>query len=913
MRQIRAISLIVGIAIISIQLYSKNTPKKGTINPEFLKYIKKVKAGDINPVTKDGHGLGFFPSPLYYTEAPDYINIEENTNKLKAASVLPASYDIRDHNLSTSVKDQGPQGACWTFGAIAAIESNWIKRGKGTTFDLSEENMANCHGFQSKKNEGGTFEMATAYLLSGRGPVLESFDPYKPNVPSAVCNVGTSEALITEARIMLYNEKNIKKAILEYGGIAAAINMGEYEKYYNSSDYTYYYGGDDYADHAILIVGWDDNKIVTGGIDSPEGTHTGAWIIKNSWGDDWGNNGYAYVSFDDHMIGITSACWPSYEEPDEYDNIYFYDRLGAIWTVSGTETGGYGLIKFNASGKEYVKKIGTWIVAQAVTIDIEIYDTKNGNTLSDLRYSETGIRCPHYGYYTFDVSAIVEDDFYVKINYSCPYRGDVIPIEVEVPEYALTIIESNLCWVSPDGSDWTAVGLGIENLDYDLCIRAYTVDANDPQASFVADKEKICIGATVTYTDNSDGTISSYTWDFGTGATPQTASTVGPHEVTYSSAGLKTVSLTVSGTNANNTVTRNDFIMVTEDINVEIPYRYINVGKDETFTLSAFGADTYSWSPGTGLNQTTGSEVITTATYDSVEYTVTGTQGSCTDQALVKVYGRENKWDDICDAIELSLGINGPYTNRFATIEIDEPHPPFNDCNTQNSWCDEYQYTAPGKSSLENSVWFKFSGTASGDASFQLINAAYPYICDPQIAIYKASNCSALVGASWSEVGIAANDDYFDDDNSDEDYFNLYSAAIDLRSDFTEGNTYWIQVDGSGGGKDVYFYIEIKEGEVTRYDEPLGIDENKLSEGKSFSIFPNPNNGSFTLTYTGTSSSDLIVVVFNASGKKVYTENIGFISTGYNTEITMPKIARGIYFMRLNTDNEYHLLKMIIQ
>ncbi|MFC2136653.1 C1 family peptidase [Bacteroidota bacterium] len=912
----KAISLFIVIAVFSMQLQAKNTLKKGIINPEYIKYIEKVKSGEVKTVTKDGHGLGFMPSPLYYSEAPEYIKTEESSKKLKDARVIPSSYDIRDYNLSTSVKDQGPQGACWTFGAIAAIESNWIKRGIGTTFDLSEENMANCHPFVPEKNEGGTFEMATTYLISEKGPVLESFDPYQPNVASAVCKAGTPEALITEGRILLYNEEIIKKAILDYGGVATAINMGDYERYYNASDYTYHYGGNDYADHAILIVGWDDNKVVTGGSDSPDGTHTGAWIIKNSWGDDFGDDGFAYVSYDDNAIAVVSAYWPSYEDPDEYDNIYYYDELGAIWTIAGAENGGYGLVKFEASGKEHVKKIGTWIVAQAVTIDIEIYDTKDGNTLSDLRYSETGIRCSHYGYYTVDVSAIVEDDFYVKINYQCPYRGDIIPIETKVTDYALPWIERDLCWVSSDGEDWTEVGDGIENYEYDLCIKAYTVSANDPQASFVADKERICIDATVSFTDNSDGTITSWSWDFGAGASPQTANTAGPHDVTYSSAGLKTVSLTVSGTGGDNTLTRTDFIHVTEDINVEIPYRYINVGKDETFTLSAFGADSYVWSPSTSLDQTTGAEVTTTASYDSIEYTVTGTQGSCSDIAIVKVFGRENEWDDICDAIELEVGsgvYNGPFHNIYATVEIDEPHPPFNDCNTQNSWCDEYVYTAPGKTSLENSVWFKFSGTSSGSASIQLISAASQYYADAQIAVYRASSCNDLIGAEWIDVGIAANDDYFDNNNSTDDYFNLYSAAIDLRTGFDQGNTYWIQVDGSGGGNDVIFYIEISESEVQVYEEPLGVKENIISGNDFFSIYPNPNNGSFNFTYNGDASTNLIIDIFSASGERLYKNEYGYIVPGFNKDISLKSLSSGIYFIRFNTNNEYQLLKMIIK
>ena len=75
------------------------------------------------------------------------------------------------------------------------------------------------------------------------------------------------------------------------------------EGYYDTVDYTYYYHGDITVggNHGILIVGWDDDKIVTGGTNSPKGSK-GAWIIKNSWGDSFGENGYFYISYYDQTL-----------------------------------------------------------------------------------------------------------------------------------------------------------------------------------------------------------------------------------------------------------------------------------------------------------------------------------------------------------------------------------------------------------------------------------------------------------------------------------------------------------------------------------------------------------------------------------------------------------------------------------
>ncbi len=83
-----------------------------------------------------------------------------------------------------------------------------------------------------------------------------------------------------------------------------------------------------------------------------------------------------------------------------------------------------------------------------------------------------------------------------------------------------------------------------------------------PVADFTGSPLSICTGQSTTFTDNSIVGGTSYSWNFGSGASPATASTVGPHAVTYSSAGLKTISLTVTNANGSNTKTRTNYITV---------------------------------------------------------------------------------------------------------------------------------------------------------------------------------------------------------------------------------------------------------------------------------------------------------------------------------------------------------------
>ncbi len=95
-----------------------------------------------------------------------------------------------------------------------------------------------------------------------------------------------------------------------------------------------------------------------------------------------------------------------------------------------------------------------------------------------------------------------------------------------------------------------------------LIIFQQIVKAQTPVANFTANKSAVCVTSVVTFTNASSGNITSYSWNFGSGANPSTATTAGPHNVTYSSSGTKTISLTVTGPGGSNTITKTNFVTV---------------------------------------------------------------------------------------------------------------------------------------------------------------------------------------------------------------------------------------------------------------------------------------------------------------------------------------------------------------
>ena len=87
-----------------------------------------------------------------------------------------------------------------------------------------------------------------------------------------------------------------------------------------------------------------------------------------------------------------------------------------------------------------------------------------------------------------------------------------------------------------------------------------------PIANFTVSSTYPCLNQSISFTDASTGSINSYSWNFGNGASITSASTIGPHSVFYSSAGLKTITLTVSGPDGSNTITKTDYINVSSSI-----------------------------------------------------------------------------------------------------------------------------------------------------------------------------------------------------------------------------------------------------------------------------------------------------------------------------------------------------------
>lgn len=491
------------------------------------------------------------------TVEPSRYSIEiEQTNIEKVRSIANlrlmgdnSSFDLRE-NISIILKDQKQTSQCWAFAMTTALETN-VALNQKRDVEYSPRHMdyatsrtfldgTNTLGFNREVGTsilggGGTRYIATAYITSGRGPVLEKDMPFvnseekislseiegkevqlkinstiefpnvlKEKVDGKIKYTNANGEEYTESEIATFRNR-VKEHIVKYGGVLAATcsgnkvyfsNYKETEENSWISSKAYNCDGEDKADHQVTIIGWDDNYAVSNFNEEHRPSKPGAYIVQNSYGnkvvDANGteltvfDEGYLHISYEDFLIEQQLFGIMETTEVD-YDNIYQHNPCGWNDALEIKSDYLYLANKFKKSSeKEYLTEISV----EAMKGDkFEVYvNPEDGDLTAEklikIKNEET---IEKDGYYTIKFEKPIEligDEFVVCIKGQANEDGKV-SFKIESKKLfefndPFSIVNSNLneSFYSTNMNQWIDFKevevLGTENIN--LTIKAFTKD-----------------------------------------------------------------------------------------------------------------------------------------------------------------------------------------------------------------------------------------------------------------------------------------------------------------------------------------------------------------------------------------------------------------------------------------------------
>ncbi|MBT8507249.1 hypothetical protein AZH53_02240 [Methanomicrobiaceae archaeon CYW5] len=475
--------------------------QEAPLNPAFSEAVGNVPdfvLTNVHPgANGNGHGIpsGVIPSPIdrSYLKGKNIESIAsvEPTADESGPATLESDtgdyyYDLRDHGLVTTVKNQGNLGTCWAFATYGSLESVLLPR---ESWDFSESNLANTHGFDWGPASGGNMDMSTAYLVRWSGPIAEADEPYytstyNENLPQ---QKNVQEVLFIPGRSGPLDNDNLKWAIENYGGVYSTIYWDQYDPAdYSPQTYSFYNPDNSESNHAITLVGWDDSYSRTLFEKTPAGD--GAFIAKNSWGPYWGDGGYFYISYYDPQIGTSNAVFTA-EPLDTYTGIYQYDPLGQVSSFGyGTTTAWFANV-FTAKAGEDLSAVGFYTNDVDCRYEVYVYtDPSNGPINSAGAVSTTSGTIGIPGYHTVDLttpaSLAAGQDFSVVVKMTT--TDYTFPVAFEFPWSGYSggaTANAGESYYGPDGSHW--YDLTGYRANANVCLKAYTVQAGGnyvPQA-----------------------------------------------------------------------------------------------------------------------------------------------------------------------------------------------------------------------------------------------------------------------------------------------------------------------------------------------------------------------------------------------------------------------------------------------
>ncbi|MBU1172376.1 MAG: hypothetical protein KKD44_22695 [Proteobacteria bacterium] len=432
----------------------------GPVNDDFIDFdgsSQDAKALYKKKGSQGNRGLGLIPSPV-----PMEVYQAKDAKSLKG-TLYDEVYDLRDpdndgnrsDSLLPPAREQWDCGACWAFASYGGIEGT-VQSRLGYSADFSENHAIFSSGYDWGGCGGGNVDMSMAYLSRNGGPIFEKDDPFYKN-PIYYCRdcppVRYIDSVVKlKVRSRVSDVDYIKKALMDYGPLYASMNWSDGA--FHPDDFSYY--SDTFgANHAVTLVGWDDHKIIRDALSK------GAFIARNSWGSDWGQDGYFYVSYDDRSLAFSSLVAFT-DDPDSllsFDRMYYHDDLGMTSSTGYGKAWAWGASAFTPDKDGTLVAVSVYTTAFNTSYEVSVYDSMAGGRLNGKLIGPFYGNVTGKGYHTLrlDHSLTVDrgDDFIVAVKFETPESSWPVPLEKPFPDYSSAAhADPGESFLSSDGIVW---------------------------------------------------------------------------------------------------------------------------------------------------------------------------------------------------------------------------------------------------------------------------------------------------------------------------------------------------------------------------------------------------------------------------------------------------------------------------